>query len=185
MKKFLFLINMKKKILSWQIVGMVFILFVGSFMHFLFELSGFWPPIGAIAAVNESVWEHLKLGYWPLVFYGIIEYQFIKKDANNFFMGTLISALSIIIIIPVFFYTYTAILGEHILFFDIMSFILAIIVGQLFSYHFMIKQAFSKRTQVVSIISLTIIGLFFIIFTYLPPHLPIFQDSLTGLYGIH
>jgi hypothetical protein len=175
---------MENKILYWQIAGMVFILFVGSFMHFLFELTGNWPPIGAIAAVNESIWEHLKLGYWPLVFFALIEYKFIKEEVNNSFLAKFISALSIIVIIPVFFYSYTAILGEHMLLLDMISFILAIIVGQLLSYKILTKSAYSELTSLLSLIGLIAIGVVFVLFTYLPPHLPLFQDSLTGLYGI-
>jgi len=175
---------MEKKILYWQIAGMVFILFVGSFMHFLFELTGNWPPIGAIAAVNESIWKHLKLGYWPLVFFALIEYKFIKEEVNNFFLAKFTSAMCIIVIIPVFFYSYTAILGEHMLLLDMISFILAIIVGQLLSYKILTKSSYSDLTSLLSLMGLIAIGVVFVLFTYLPPHIPLFQDSLTRLYGI-
>jgi hypothetical protein len=51
---------MKNEILNWQIFGIFFILIIGSMLHFLFEWSGYLLPVGAIAAVNESVWEHLN-----------------------------------------------------------------------------------------------------------------------------
>ena len=53
---------MKRK---WLIIGLLSIL-AGSALHFLYDL---WPnPLTAVfAPVNESVWEHLKLLYWPFL----------------------------------------------------------------------------------------------------------------------
>ena len=48
--------------------GLVFTLAVlgGAALHFLYDV---WPnPLTAVLApVNESVWEHLKLLYWPML----------------------------------------------------------------------------------------------------------------------
>ena len=65
---------MENSILKWEILGIIFIFSLGSFFHFLFELSGELYLIGAISAVNESVWEHLKLSYFPLAIFSVIEY---------------------------------------------------------------------------------------------------------------
>lgn len=53
---------MKRK---WWIICFLSIL-AGSALHFLYDL---WPnPLTAVfAPVNESVWEHLKLLYWPFL----------------------------------------------------------------------------------------------------------------------
>ncbi|MEJ2249814.1 MAG: DUF6512 family protein [Candidatus Lokiarchaeota archaeon] len=175
---------MKKKIFYWEISGMIFITLVGSFLHFLFQISGYFLPVGAISAVNESVWEHLKLGYWPLVFFGVIEYIYIRKETKNFFFAKLISALLIMVLIIVFFYGYTAILGEDNLFLDISIFVLSIVIAQLVSYKILTIPDFSKTLSYASIAGIVILGILFIIFTYFPPHFFLFQDSLTGMYGI-
>lgn len=175
---------MNKKVLIWEIIGIVFITLLGSFMHFLFEITGYWPPIGAIAAVNESVWEHLKLGYWPLFFFALIEYKFIKDEANNFAFAKFIGSLLIIGVIIVFFYSYTAILGEDILILDILSFIISIVIAQLVSYKILTMKKLKKVVSIISLIGIVILGLLFILFTYFPPHIPLFQDAETGGYGI-
>jgi hypothetical protein len=51
-----------KSALGYKLVGIVFIIIIGSLLHFTFELSGH-QAIGVFSAVNESVWEHLKLSY--------------------------------------------------------------------------------------------------------------------------
>lgn len=175
---------MNKKVLIWEIIGIVFITLLGSFMHFFFELTGSWPPVGAIAAVNESVWEHLKLGYWPLVFYALIEYKFIKEEINNFAFAKFVGSLSMFGFIVVFFYSYTAILGEDILIIDIISFIISTVIAQLVSYKILVTKRLKKVVSIVSLIGLVILGLLFILFTYFPPQFPLFQDPVSGGYGI-
>jgi len=175
---------MRNTVLNWQIGGAFFIILFGSFLHFLFELSGNIPLVGAISAVNESVWEHLKLGYWPLFFFGIIEYRYLKKESNNFFLAKFLSTMLIIFIIPVFFYSYTAIIGRNILFLDIFSFVFSVFIAQLVSYKILKRSELNIKISYISFIGILIIGLFFVIFTYFPPHIPLFQDCLTEMYGI-
>jgi len=75
----------KAKILNFELIGIVFIVFVRSALHFTFDLSGRNPFAGIFSAVNESVWEHLKLSFWPALLYVIIEYRYLKKTAGNFY----------------------------------------------------------------------------------------------------
>jgi len=175
---------MKNKILQWEILGMVFIIIVGSLFHFLFEWLFSWPPIGAITAVNESVWEHLKLPYWPLVIFSLIEYKFIKEKANNIIIGKNIAAIISIGTILIVFYSYTAILGTELLIIDILSFFLGVIIGQVVSYKILTLNELPRWISIISWIIIIGFGLSLILFTYLPPHLPIFQDPESGLFGI-
>ena len=52
---------MNSKILKWELYGILVLSLLGTVMHFVFDWSGQSAPVGAFAAVNESVWEHLKL----------------------------------------------------------------------------------------------------------------------------
>ena len=79
--------NRKNLILRYELFGMLFVSILGGLLHFTFELSGFNPIVGTFSAVNESVWEHLKLGFWPILLLTIIEYRFIIKETNNFFLA--------------------------------------------------------------------------------------------------
>ncbi|MFX0154821.1 MAG: DUF6512 family protein [Candidatus Hodarchaeota archaeon] len=175
---------MKNKLLQWTLFGMIFIIIVGSLFHFVFEWLFSWPPIGAITAVNESVWEHLKLPYWPLIIFSLIEYKFIKEEANNIIIAKNLSAIISISTILIVFYSYTAILGTEILIIDILSFYIGVVIGQIISYKILTLNELPKWLSIISWIILIGFGLSLVIFTYLPPHFPIFQDSGTGLYGI-
>jgi hypothetical protein len=57
--------NRKRKlnnrtILTWELCGIVFVFLLGALLHFVFEWSGESKIVGAMASVNESVWEHFK-----------------------------------------------------------------------------------------------------------------------------
>ena len=54
-----------KSIFGYELAGIVFIVIIGSMLHFTFELFGHQSVVGVFSAVNESMWEHLKLGFWP------------------------------------------------------------------------------------------------------------------------
>ena len=164
--------------------GIIFIVVLGTVLHFAFEWSGRWIPIAPIAAVNESVWEHLKLGFWPALAYAVLEYSRFGKSANNFFFAKTLGIYLIPITIVVLYYSYTAILGHGLLIVDIAIFVVAVIVGQLVSYELLIASTLPERLNRFAPIALVVLGILFVLFTFYPPQLPLFRDSVTGVYGI-
>jgi hypothetical protein len=170
--------------LLWELAGIIFIVVLGTVLHFAFEWSGRWIPIAPIAAVNESVWEHLKLGFWPALAYAVLEYSRFGKSANNFFFAKTLGIYLIPITIVVLYYSYTAILGHGLLIVDIAIFVVAVIVGQLVSYELLIASTLPERLNRFAPIALVVLGILFVLFTFYPPQLPLFRDSVTGVYGI-
>lgn len=59
-----------------------------------------------------------------------IEYALLKKPTNNFALAKTVSVYLMVIIIPIVFYSYTAITGKSVLIIDISTFIFAAIIGQ-------------------------------------------------------
>jgi hypothetical protein len=173
----------KCSIFWYELVGMVVIIIIGTLLHFTFEWSGFQEIVGVFSAVNESVWEHLKIAFMPSILWLIIEYRYFYKRANNFFFAKAVGIYTIMVIIPVIFYTYTIFI-EHNLTIDIISFMFAIIVGQFVSYKMMTFKQLSKNLRLISIVALIILGLAFVVFTFYPPQFPLFQDPVSGEYGI-
>jgi hypothetical protein len=174
----------EKKVLIWELIGILFVTIVGSLFHFVFEWLGNWGPIGGFFPVNESVWEHLKLPFWSLLIFGLIEYNFVKDETSNLIIGKTIASIIGIATILIVFYSYTSIFGIELLVVDILSFILGVVFGQLASYKIITKEKLSNWILYMSWIIIIVLGLIFFLFTYITPHLPIFQDSGTGLYGI-
>lgn len=175
---------MKYKILSWELYGIIFVFIVGALLHFVFEWSGESFFVGALASVNESVWEHFKQGFWPMAIYATFEYGLFGKYYNNFITAKAVAVYVIPVITGLIFYGYTAILGEEILVLDILIFAVAITLGQLISYRMITLAKLPRYINYLSIISVIILALVLVVFTFLPPHLPIFLDHNTGKYGI-
>jgi hypothetical protein len=175
---------MTKRILYWELGGIVFIIVLGSLLHFAFEWSGRAVPVAWIAAVNESVWEHLKLGFWPALVYAALEYSRFGKSANNFPFAKTLGIYLIPITIVVLYYAYTAILGHGLLIVDIAIFVVAVVVGQLVSYRLLTASPLPGRLNRFAPIALVVLGILFVLFTFYPPQSPLFRDSVTGGYGI-
>jgi len=175
---------MRRPVLVWELAGIFFIIIFGSFLHFAFELSGNWKPLALIAAANESVWEHLKLVFWPGLFYFIFEFKYLGKSTNNFIPAKTISLYLMPITIVVLFYSYTLILGEDLFIMDILIFIIAVIIGQLVSYKLLTSSKLPQSFNKLAPFFLIIIFLAFSLLTFYAPHLPIFRDPISSGYGI-
>ncbi len=173
-----------RNVFTYELLGMIFIIILGSMLHFTYEMSGHQPIVGVFSAVNESVWEHLKLGFWPALVYMVVEYRYLRKSSNNFLFAKTVGIYLIPIIITILFYSYTAILGESILAIDILTFVIAVIVGQLASYRLLTYRELSEKLYKISLVALIVLGVSFVLFTFYPPHLSIFRDPVTGEYGI-
>lgn len=173
-----------RKVLAYELIGIVFIIMLGSLLHFTFEWSGNNPVVGAFSAVNESVWEHLKLAFWPTVLFALIEFVLLKREVTNFVLAKTVGVYLMVAIIPAIFYSYTAFTGESIFAIDISSFVIAVVVGQLVSYKLLTYRKMPRRSGWITLVLLLALAVAFVVFTFFPPQLTIFRDSLTGQYGI-
>ena len=70
---------MQKNHGAWQVAGFIFTSILGTFLHFLFDLTGENLVAGMFSAVNESIWEHMKLIFYPMVLFAIIEWNYIGR----------------------------------------------------------------------------------------------------------
>ena len=172
------------KIKKWEIVGVFWIIIVGSLLHFTYEWSGKSPIVAIFSPVNESVWEHLKLGYFALLFFILIEYWFIRDETSSFFLAKSIGILSMNLFIVIIFYSYTWVTKEPNLFIDIGSFVVGAIICQVISMKIM-KTSVSKTSNTIGLILFILMGCILILFTFYTPRLPIFMDSNSKKYGIY
>lgn len=161
-------------------IGTIILAFI---FHFAYEMlpnflfSIFFP-------VNESVWEHMKMIYSAIVFYGIIDYFLNKKyniGYNNFFMNLFVcSVSSIVIYLAIFLPLYYSI-GES-MFISIGVMIITFIIVYVLSYF--ILSLDDKDYNFLWVI-LIIFG--YVIFTYLtyyPIKTQLFFDTQHEIYGI-
>lgn len=173
---------MQKSILKFQIFSAIFAIILGVILHFVFEWSGDNAIVGAVSAVNESTWEHLKLAFYPMLITTVIGYFYLGKEVPNFLCAKTIGVFSTILCITILFYSYTGILGTNYAFANIALFIISVILGEFFAYKIM-KSNFGCN-KIISAISLVILLISFIVFTYFSPKIGLFKDPTTNDYGI-
>lgn len=166
------------------------VVFMGSLLHFVYGWFGgeVWASVGA---VNESTWEHLKLLFWPLFIMTIPAYYLYGKDFRIFLPARAVAILTGMAFIVSAFYTYSGILGYNFLAADIATFVVGVVMGYIVNYR-LIKRGertmFHERDMsFISACALAFVlalAAVFVIFTYYPPHIAVFQDPVTGYYGI-
>lgn len=172
----------KEKIFKFTIYSAILTMILGVILHFTYEWSGQNSIVALFSAVNESVWEHLKLLFFPMLLTTILGYFYIGKDVNNYFCARMLGIVSAILFVTIFFYTYTGIIGESISAIDISSFFIAVIIGEYISYKTM-KEGKECNTK-LSIMILIILLICFVAFTYFTPKINYFKDPVSGKYGL-
>ena len=162
----------------------------GSLLHFTYEWLG-GKGWSFVSAVNESTWEHLKLLFWPVAALTALEYFVYGRKTENFLFIRLVSLLSGMIIIVAAFYTYSGVLGYNFLAADITVFLMGVAAVYVIGYMMMknknsgeLSEADTSFLSVCSLAALMALAVLFMIFTYEPPSIGLFQDHVTGKYGI-
>lgn len=168
----------------WRFAGIITIIILGFGLHYLFSWTDGSKIIGLFVPVNESVWEHLKLGYWSVVLFSVIEYVPIKHSVTNYYFAKTIGVLALEVTIIIIFYGYTFIAGKDILLIDIFSYILGVIACQYVTYIFLRLKPFSIFLNRISLVLFISTGVLFGGITYYPPHTALFKDHNTNTYGI-
>jgi hypothetical protein len=163
----------------------IFILFGLSFLfHFIYELipntitSIFFP-------VNESIWEHMKLIFTPMViiiFTDFIFNKLFKLNMHNIIFSNFYSSIITIIIYLIIYLPINKILGHNMIF-TILLLFSSFVFSQIVSYYLVIKE----QNIYLKFISITFICICYIIFgllTYYPLQNYLFFDKTNNNYGI-
>ena len=125
---------MKKSICFWQFLGFVFTSVLGTLLHFVFDWSKSNVIVAMFSAVNESIWEHIKLLYFPLLVFTLIESKYLKPLPKNFWCAKAIGFSIGTITIPTLYYTYTGALGVKADWFNILIFFITTAIVYFIEY---------------------------------------------------
>lgn len=167
----------------WETIGFIFVIIFGTILHFVYEWSGNNKIVGIFSPVNESVWEHLKMLFFPMLLFSIIEYFMVGKEYKNFIAAKSFGILLGLLFIVIFFYAYTGIAGRNFLWMDILTFILGVMVAFTYSGRKITSAEASSKTNWASLLFLTALTLSFIVFTFRPPHIGLFASPVSKKEG--
>ena len=159
----------------------LYISFLSSFLHFAYDLSNHLFIFSIIGAVNESVYEHLRLGIFPWVSWFLIRWYFFSFE--NTFFGNLIAIISFMVMILVIFYGVLFIFKRHFLPVSISSFYIGVLFGTIMEY--LINSFFyNKALELIGLIGCIFIFFYGMISSYYPYKCFLTIDEKCKLYGI-
>ena len=168
--------NNKNKVFRYEVISTIIIMISGVLLHFAYEWSGDNKFIGLITPVNESIWEHLKLLFFPMVCSLIIGYFYVGKNYNNYVCAKTLGIIVSMIFIVIFYYTYSGVIGKNIDFINISSFFVAVLLGQYISYRNIFSLEFCNRKKVI--IYLGVMTVLFVLFSFNPPDIGLFKNPV-------
>ena len=174
---------MKKTNTIFSLWGFAITSLLGTILHFLYEWTNQSPLIAPFSAVNESTWEHMKLLFFPMFIFAIVQ-SFFYKNEPNFWCIKLKSTLIGLSLIPIIFYTYNGVIGKSPDWINISIFFIAAAIAYICETKQLNNINTTCKHPKIALLTLCIIALLFVLFTFRTPTLNIFKDPITNTYGV-
>ena len=169
---------MKNSMSRWQLAGFFFTSIAGILLHFLYEWTNQSIFVAPFSAVNESTWEHMKLLFFPMFLFALVQRFFMPNVPDNFWYVKLAGILLGLILIPTTYYTYTGISGTSLDWINIGIFFITVAITYLFETRLFRHNTFACKGPLFALLILCLIALTFIILTFVPPKIPLFEPPL-------
>ena len=161
----------KKNIIAFFIISIA-----GVISHFIYEWTGDNVLAGLFFPVNESIWEHLKLIFYPALIYFTAEYFIRGEDIpQNYIPASVKGIFCGMLTIITLYYVLTGVLGRNIDFLNIIIYFISVIAA-LIKRNRIIRsdKRYSETTTLVFLLITLLFALLFPIWSFYPPHLAIF-----------
>lgn len=174
----------KKLLLRLEIAGPFIVFTLATLLHFSYDLS---PNVltSLFGAVNESIWEHIKIFSIAYLFYGFIEFLWARPNLKRFVAAKVAGVISQGVFIPLAYYTYTLFTKKPVLIVDLLIGFFAAVIGFFVSYRLYKSDKELEKYFLTSLMMLFLILMCLLCFTYFPPEAELFRDVVTGEYGIN
>lgn len=164
-----------KQFKRYVMIGILFVLVTGTLSHFVYGWTDHNEIAGLFTPVNESVWEHMKLLFFPMFIYSCFLYFKFRKSVPCILCALCLGILAGAVLIPALYYAYTGILGKNIFALDISTFILSVIAAFWIVYRLALSCRFKAFTYFFGV-SVCLLFACFLAFTYHAPDFVIFRD---------
>lgn len=171
---------MKIKTLEW--IGFFGVFAIGAFLYFAYDLFDHHLFIAAIAPVNNSIWELLKIPFFSMLLYGMIVYLLAKGEKHNLLLAKTISTIVTTVFSLMIYFGYTSLFEDHIAI-NAVVFFVSLVIGQFFSIGMLSIKSRLSGFNFVSLLLLCALIIVFTSYTHQPPTHDFFKDPDTGSYG--
>ena len=170
---------------TWEMAGLFAALLLGNTLHFVYDWTGQARWAAYLAATNESTWEHMKLLFFPMFLFSVVQVCCLGRNYPNFLAARGVSTVTGVALIPVLFYTYTGVLGRHLLWADIAVLYLSVLGAFALDFRLLRRGRFTSLwQQILGLLALWGLAFLFVYCTFHPPELGLWQDPVTLGYGL-
>lgn len=157
---------------------------LAAFLHYAYALSGKSTFAAIFAAVNESVWEHVKTLLLPYLLWSVAEYYIIRPDLRRFVTARCAGAVSLVLMTVCFFFVYSGVWGASVLWIDIVSAALWLLFAELICMRTLNTSRSAGELFPIAAAVLCLLAVMLLCFTVSPPKIGLFRDPVTQLYGL-
>lgn len=153
-------------------------------LHFIYALSGGGTLAVIFGAVNESVWEHVKIFSVSYCGWALLQLLWVRVPFRRYVVAKCCGLYLLGAGMIGFYYLYTAITGGPILWLDISSSAVLVALCQLCSCMMTLHGEGAEEYFSPALMLLMLYYLMFFSFTVFPPRIGLFRDPVTGGYGV-
>ena len=175
---------MNKKLIKTEIIGFVAVCIVGTLLHFVYKWTGENKFFALFCPVSESPWEHLKLLYFPFLIFTVCKRVILNKDKFNVFFANYVGISVGMLLTLNIYYTSLGITGKQISAVNIASFFIGVAAAFIISYVMINSSIGGSLANGICCALFIVDTIIFMLFTFEPPIIPLFQDPQTLQYGI-
>jgi len=142
----------------------------GAALHFVYEL---FPNVitAVLSPVNESIWEHIKILFWPYLSAALVLQ---RREGKEHWTLWLLSLLIISALMLAASYTYYIAMGKATMSFGPIIYVVLMAIG--FVLPSMLRRAGDIRWANVTYPAVIVLGIAIVLFTFLPPDHVLFID---------
>lgn len=161
-------------VFCWLVVALA-----GSMFHFAYQWFHCHWFVGCLVAVNESVFEHLKILVFPLLLLWFVDFLAFG-DYDSHVRAVTVAVYSSVTFLVVIHLIVTVWWGYESLAFDIGLFVVSAFVAQYVGYQCMETQSGSSNRYMLALMIAVVCH---VLFTVCPPRVPFIFEDPRRFYG--
>lgn len=172
-----------RRLLISDAVGCAVIYATAIILHFIFQWFGPSALTILFGAVNESVWEHVKIFSAAYVGYALLQLLWVQVEFRQYVVAKCVGLYLLMGGIIAFHYSYILLTGKHIAWVDILGSAMLVILAQVTSYRLTVGSHSLRDYFAPALFLLMLYYLMFFSFTIFPPKAELFRDPASGGFG--
>lgn len=135
-------------------IGAVLVTLLGALFHFTYQWSGNSPVVASFSATDESVMQHMRLLHFPWLLMTLVIWAVGREvDDADVWLSRALGLTAALLVIPAVYYSYTVgATRSSILPVDLITFVVAIVVGAGLSWFLSTRLPRTRVTLIVGLL---------------------------------